>query len=389
MFCKVCDIDWTSSVINRAGIIPICDDGKRKWIGVGVSNYSANITTLGGSYEATDHDLLSTAVREYNEEIGSNIPNVTEEVVYNYYAIVTGCDVNILLPISSRPVTFSRTPELYTMIWITPRQLLCMTNSQKFNNSNTKILSVAWGFGDLISILAQSVDSGIPFTHAPNQRPFIRPKRVLQITSGKTFTNIKDFKREAEIGWRINRQTGVVVSKHTIGLLYGENFYLLPVTDIPTVVNISNRHGITMLTSTISGESCVSRQCRSIERSCNRPGDFDNIFKQFMNDRNCIKGTDISDRIISELRLIVDYELKIYALVEKLGTFFSPRRADFLVAVEIVNYQLSKGAVSTVVLLDTLINICNYDKCESKYILDIMISTKLLIKPVKPFLIDI
>ena len=48
---RVRDIDWSNKNIFRAGIIPIYKDKYATWIGLGVSNFSTNITSIGGSYE--------------------------------------------------------------------------------------------------------------------------------------------------------------------------------------------------------------------------------------------------------------------------------------------------------------------------------------------------
>lgn len=389
MLCKVCDIDWTDAGINRAGVIPLFDDGKRQWIGLGVSNYNTNITTLGGSYSTSDHDLLSTAVREYNEEVGSNMPHLTEEAVYNHYAIVTEYDINILFPIEARPVDFEKTEEVYTMIWITPRQLMCMSSCHNFYKSKTKIISMALGLVYLISILAQTVDSLVPFEHTSEQRPFIRPLRRVTMMSRKVFTNIQDYERDARDWWRINRNTSCVVLENKIGLLYGENFYLLPISEIQTVDDISYSYNIDVVTSTINQGSNIFRRCKSIESISSGDEYLNVIFEEFMDERKRIESRTVAGKIISELRLIADYEWKIYKLVEKLGLYFVPRKAKFLVAVENVNRQLSEGSLRAAEVINSLVNKCNYEKSESIYMIEMMTRIKLVVRPVKPFLIDI
>jgi len=66
-------IRWDNPNIERGGVIPIYIYGGHKWIGFGISNHSAIISPLGGSFEDKDYDLLSTAVREYNEEVGESL----------------------------------------------------------------------------------------------------------------------------------------------------------------------------------------------------------------------------------------------------------------------------------------------------------------------------
>ena len=99
---RVRDINWADPTIIRAGIIPINYNGNYRWMEFGVSQYAATITAIGGAHEEQDHDLLATAIREYNEEVGSNMRHIVAESVINCYAIKTAYTIQILLPMNSR-----------------------------------------------------------------------------------------------------------------------------------------------------------------------------------------------------------------------------------------------------------------------------------------------
>lgn len=126
-------VNWASTTISRAGIIPIYDDGVHKWIGLGISKFSGNITTIGGQFEAGDYDLLITAIREYNEEVGFNMPNLTEDDVQNCYAIQSSYSIAIFYPVTEiSAIEFVPTDELFDLIWVTPQQLQIMATKQEF-----------------------------------------------------------------------------------------------------------------------------------------------------------------------------------------------------------------------------------------------------------------
>lgn len=388
---RVCDVDWSNSRISRAGIIPIYTDGVRKWIGLGVTNFATNLTTIGGRFEITDDDLLSTAVREYNEEVRPNMLVLTEESVYNCYTIKTDCDLNILLPIDRRPSNFVKTSELYTMVWVTTRQLGCLVTDKMFYKSRARVLSLSWGLRELIPVLARVVDSGIPFTRVTNIPIFKRPKKVTGATIVGIFTNIKEFENDALVPDNFRGHTGLIVSETNIALFCRDGkVYLLPFTDGPALANIINRIGVKVYTSTIADENLVTDRCgniktiTSIERSFNRNHqEFKNIFRRFMAELSSVRNQDVETRAIAELYLIYNYEEKFYELLEKINGFFSERRAKFLIATNNVNLLLSKGPIEYSRLKRILVDGAGYDTNESEGILKIMINTNLVVQTSK------
>ena len=93
----VSQINWVDDTIHRAGIIPFYNKGSKYLVGLGVTNITAVLVTIGGVFEDRDIDLFATAVREYNEETGSKI---TENDVADCLAVVNKGTVNILLPLT-------------------------------------------------------------------------------------------------------------------------------------------------------------------------------------------------------------------------------------------------------------------------------------------------
>ncbi len=135
--------DWSLKTIDRAGVIPVYDDGIYKWIGLGVTRLSGSLVLIGGAFENKDHDLLDTAVREFNEEVNP-IKNLnfkrnlsTLDVLKCHGAWVDGSDFSsfhrglyIFFPIYRKPLHFQPTPELYDILWVTPTQLINLIKFQ-------------------------------------------------------------------------------------------------------------------------------------------------------------------------------------------------------------------------------------------------------------------
>lgn len=140
MIKPVSEIDWSESEINRSGIIPYFIQNGVVKLGFPVSTFSSNISTIGGVFEPEeDYDLLSTAVREFNEEMGVNFKKMSEKDLYGCFAITNNYSYTIIYKVEKTNETFIRTDEVYSMIWITPRQLEIMVKNDDtliYKNNN-------------------------------------------------------------------------------------------------------------------------------------------------------------------------------------------------------------------------------------------------------------
>lgn len=361
---RVRDINWADPNIYRAGIIPIYNDGTYKWIGLGVTMFSTSITAIGGSYEVKDKDLLTTASREYNEEVGANLRNVIDESLYNCYAIKTNYTIQILLPISSRPYRFTATPELYTMIWVTTRQLEAMERISESilpgPGSRSRALTFSSEFKNLSSTLIYAVDHDIPFKITLSTESFPRPEKISKLT-GKTkeaiITDIVELENDAKIPSNFIGHIGIVISPNAIGIIrQNKVIYLLPITDVNKVLTVLENLKLRILIATDTDKKWLhhhmptynKRNITSIENysvSRNIEG-ADPIIAEFMKKLEMIEERQIEmENNIDKLRLIAEYELKLYEVVQHSNQFFNTKRACYLDAFNVINNALSLGAM--------------------------------------------
>jgi 8-oxo-dGTP pyrophosphatase MutT (NUDIX family) len=369
-------INWASKEISRSGIIPIYDDGLHKWIGLGVSKFSGNITTIGGRWEPTDHDLLTTAIREYNEEVGSNMENLVEESVYDCYAIQSTYSIAIFYPIKAIPdKDFVPTDELFDLIWVTSEQLRIMATKQEFvlkqysgkktkkSSSETpkrkviKSTTRAFLFSNDLKLLANSIvwtiETGIPFIRPKFDYHFYRPKRVLSVTKPQICFDITTFIRDCQNhpNWG---NVSLVMMGSQIGLMrYDQNVYILPLVHLDLITMHLNRLNIKIYVGLrndlikLKLQECGLNQriISSIEYGLIRLQNTYEVLKEFIGLLQTIRNNEIDDtsKILTELSLILSYESRVYRLVEEQGGFFNEKRAYFLKGLSKINRILAQN----------------------------------------------
>ena len=365
---RVRDINWANTNIYRAGIVPICIENGYKWIGLGISKFSGNITSIGGSYENVDHDLLSTAVREYNEEVGNNMKALTEEGVYNYYAISSEYCVSILLPIKRRPNNFKETEELFDIIWITPTQLRIMAANQEYplfhkNTATEKYIVKKGKYGSrtrafifstdlkfMWEKIANAVEDEKCFMTLPFLERFIRPKRMEITIIPRIKTNVEEFLYDC-IHYKAWGNTALILTPNIIGLMRRDNTtYLLPHYEIKTIIEGLKESNTTsyvafssdlsnpMISELISDIKLVSVE--SGTKRLNIPSN--NFLKEIYQLRDQHDKNMTMNGIIKELNLIIHYEVIIYETIQQQGKFFNEKRGYFLKGVNNVNRILEK-----------------------------------------------
>lgn len=352
---KVTDVNWNDITIHRAGVIPIYYDGNNKWLGLGVSKFSTNIITIGGEYEGDDFDLLSTAVREYNEEVGQNMERITEEDTYGYYALKSGYTIQILLPVNNKPEIFTPTKELYDLLWLTPGQLTVMNEKQDYiipGSDNVKAFKFSGGLRKIVDYIASSIESGIPYNKT-DATSIIRTKRLYIKPSPILITSIDKFRKDSKVPskWNLN---ALVVGTNYLGVMrYDRTLYLLSTIYKDEVISALAEINFRVHVSTMNDKMNIERTAPkrflgSIEYGINgllyksSNNEIQGIKNNFISNLIYIRQQDEIERISNECNLILDYELKLYGIIERNHSLFNEKRALFLNKINIINTIVSR-----------------------------------------------
>lgn len=351
---RVRDIDWTDNNINRAGITPIYYDGSFRWIGVGITNYSASLITIGGSYEKGDHDLLSTAIREYREEVKENLDIIDDEDLYNCYAVKTNYTIQILLPVSYIPEKFKKTKELVDILWVTPYQLEIIVLNAHYNIiGKTKGFRMSRFSPQIFNKIARVMKTSIPFNIIDIKDEFIRNPRINKIFIPRIKTDLKHLEYDIHImTTSIPGSLFIILSNNIIGITREDKtIYLLPSDyhTIRSVLDIIARSKINIFVPTRLDKNYLSAINNKLiidsleERSKIRivlP-----LFNNFLWDLKFIKNnSDTSSEeiiLIKQLNIIREYEEKIYKIIRKENKTFNYTRYSFLNGINIVNTFLN------------------------------------------------
>lgn len=132
----VYNTDWSTRNKGRAAIIPYIKKGKTieisgdyvgiPWFGL-IATDKGSIGTLGGSFDPDDFDLLSAAIREYNEETLGRLPLITPESMLHDAVVAADNDYFIFHRIEEDQVPMDNNYptkwEISTMYWVTLEQI--------------------------------------------------------------------------------------------------------------------------------------------------------------------------------------------------------------------------------------------------------------------------
>lgn len=398
---KVRDVNWADPDIVRAGVIPIAFDGTNMWIGLGVSMFASTINTIGGAHEVQDHDLLDTAVREYNEEVGPNMQHIVPESVINCYAIKTSYTIQILLPIRAPPTNFKPTEELYTMIWITPGQLQIMNDNQSYGLGGTQKSERAYAFSgqirEVVPPLVTAMRSGIPYQLVEDNSPLSRLKREVKQGEPRIVTDIETFESDAQAVGNFRGHVDFVLTRNYASLMrLDRTIYIIPIKDLPRMTTILNKFGFKVMIGTNTDFGLYQRtgtkSLKSLEDSFNQSirqnipqGEV--LLKEFMEKLRVIRMKDEHTRITEELNLLEEYENKSYELIQAQGVFFSERRACFLATLSRINSILLRRPLPYNQLKASL-----QDSCKNLTVVQIMgilINTGILLEDRKTTMLTI
>ncbi|CAH6420923.1 Hypothetical protein HVR_LOCUS1323 [uncultured virus] len=354
---RVVDIDWSNKDIDRVGVIPIILEFGKRWIGLEVNRITSNITTIGGRFEPKDHDLLDTAVREYNEEVGSNMKHITVEILQTCYAFRSKSSISIFLPLMKRPDKIVPTEELYDMLWVTSKQLRIMAKYQEYRiiNGAKKGESKPKAFIFSRELAQCSNDIADIVDHEDILTPISlsitnRPRKIRNLDELIIIQDTQRFESDLIINnWRL--VFGVVLNGlcaiyvDVINILY-----LIPVSDVKDLLHnwkgqllMSNDDDINSLFGLMNRLRCCSIQSYAQHAINNRTPNF---LINFDHDLNIARSNFGISRIIMELNLLYNIESQIYDQARKTGTFFYQKRADLLRGINIVNIILSDPSLN-------------------------------------------
>lgn len=96
-YTTVDKVDWSSSTIKRAGIIPVIYHNDILWFGMPLTMGTTTLADFGGTVpsindieagEPSDYDALATAIREWEEETHDIFGDIVLENLTNSYVLV-------------------------------------------------------------------------------------------------------------------------------------------------------------------------------------------------------------------------------------------------------------------------------------------------------------
>lgn len=358
-FLRVRDVDWSEFEMNRAGITPIYYDGKYSWIGLGIGRFSAGLACIGGSYDKSlDFDLLSTAVREYNEEIGSVLGIIEESYVINCYCIVSDKTIQILYPVANKNGPFAGNEELYDFIWVTPDQLAAFLRKEHVNlYSKTLAFSLTRTLKSVSKSTIESVKSGVPFNIPLDKTPLQRKEKVSVKSTYIEKNTIREFRTDILGRGRWYWVTLALDDENCCIMRDNLVTYFLPKRDLLTALRLLASKNIKIFvtnnkvkdllnseySTSFSNGVSVESTYQSYYDKYNKDNEMLVAKTRFVRDIQAIQ-TNYSGKeiLIRECFRMVEAEYELYDFVEQTNLYFSESRACFLKGIGIINNLLSQ-----------------------------------------------
>lgn len=350
---RISDINWSDDKIFRAGVIPIYKEKFNTWIGLAISSFSTNLGIIGGGFESTDFDFLDTAVREFKEEIGDNIP--TPDITRNNYYVISDDSfegVYILYPIKSKPDKFNPTEEISDLLWVTPNQLKIIDSNKDMllPNSRSRAFSLSGSIRKILSKVADVVSSGIPFDVKPLWSPLERNKKLLSEATFQLITDPDGYLENINDGYIWGVSTFMTIGYDNVGFINKEKkLFYLPRSLLPEIIKNLNYNNKIIYVSTKADAQIINNlsENKRLLHSIERDTDYENkeyfdLWEEFAKKLNDIRINDNEEeRIINECDLLVEYEEKLYFVKERLKTFANKDRTCFFKYLNMVNNLLS------------------------------------------------
>lgn len=343
-------INWADESIDRCAIIPVVECADQTFICLGISRQTGNIISIGGSYDEKDLDLLSTAVREYNEEIGDSLVKISEKDLEACYAIKSDHGINIILPMKIPLCKLTETDELYNILWVTHGQFQIildnghlLLDTSKYVEKRSRNRSVPKAFS--INVELKNASKGILKalkdkvwlnSDIPRHQP-VRTKKA-SITPGNIIYTLNDFKN-------LKQKLGGLLYLIPIGEKcflcdgYGRR-YSIPIKFLDSLMReaIILRFDIFLSFNNdceILRKYNYDNRISTVECSVRKWRTLTDQFEMLKHLRK------ISD-VWEEMRLLSNIEFKLYMLKRNSGMMFCIDRALFLRFITDINIEITK-----------------------------------------------
>lgn len=354
---RVRDVDWANPDIERAGIVPIRREGSRILLGFGIAILASNITPIGGGFEDTDYDLLSTAIREFNEEIGHNFHPLVDDAVYNMHAVVSAHNIQILLPVHNWPSSFTATQELEDFIWITPQQLNIMNQRQHYvvptPIGETRPFLFASSLREIASMLVDAMSTDTVFNRVVTDEPFERVQKIKTVTLAGVHIGLLELVQSLNTtkwyhAMLVYDQQNVYVSNdHKVR-------FIIPIHQMTDIVREIGSRKIRLFflnTQALQGARRLVPNkywkynlCRAIDQSFNdmRRTVDNRIISEVLRDyERRIAGVQRSpDRLFLELDIMNEFEIKLYKFAAESKSYYNYSRVCYLRTLSAANILL-------------------------------------------------
>jgi 8-oxo-dGTP pyrophosphatase MutT (NUDIX family) len=345
--CPVIHVPWDDPEIQRAGIIPIHNDGQHIWVCVVITREGSVLSLLGGEYdEHKDHNLLDTAKREYHEEIGHNLapdefctdkfPLLTNESLAYHYAIRDGYSWHILLPMEFMPTAFETTDELADIVWLTIEQLYAMSFKQDYTIGKFKFYPFLFSscLTKALPKLHEVLQTDKPFRHSNNHLDVAvnqiniskHSADELHCGDGKVYS-LADMKVDLQAFSRFRGYMFLAMHKDVFGVQRRDGkFYMLSKEEIPEYTELAKVHRIPVLMMSTRDEEYVQSiggnigPINNLERLAKKYGQGSDLYKNTIIDIHMFRTANNESSSLGiqrEIEFMIEKEWYIYINYKK------------------------------------------------------------------------
>lgn len=359
MAIPVRDIDWSDPLINRSGIIPYTITNGSVLIGLAVTAHNAALSFIGGNFDSKqDHDLISTAIREYNEEIGDNLEALDVDSIERLYAIKSSDTIQILFPMKGQPVQdFRPTDEVEFILWISPQQLLALVNTHDVfipNMGEMRAFLVNKTVGEIARILTRVDLLNLEYNNSDNLfnvSNLFRPVKIVNRPPPTIKVTMDELRVDSAIKRFFVGYQAVVLTDTHIGIMrVDRTCYVLPRSKMGEIMEILKSINCSYYLAFDSDKINFMRQTdvpkwstKSLEtdsKSIRQP----TITSSYTKHRDIIKklrqntkDVNYVDGIVTECKIIHDMEIELHKAVVANRIKFSWHRASIYEYISLMN----------------------------------------------------
>lgn len=339
--------DLTNNDILRCGLIPIYKQGDVILIALVVSKYSTSISSIGGTNEYSDYDLLQTVTRETAEEVGDYFGEIDDEDLYGCHAIVTKSTFTVLYPVDKINTHFRETAEIKDVIWLTPEQILILKNNPdiKFINEAggyVKISKLSENLSLIVDTLVAFVKSGIPFIQEYPDENFKRPQKITPKYEPLISSRFQDL--VAFINEEKSFIPNLFIVYDNKSLVAGNNrgdIFILSRSDLIEIDKIHTGTNFYIRVS-LPSDNIFKHKNDSISLLIRRlrypdPLQFDKTVEKLRRDTNFL---GVRSGLLEELELQIEEEKNLYVYNRERGLYFNRDKWLFFKILTAVNIYM-------------------------------------------------